>query len=72
MKPSTCSCGKELKYILADVIHNMFHKNITIKNAPHLNCEACENKEYLDKDNKQISFLLREAYLSNQNEIEFR
>lgn len=66
-----CICGNELIFVTATVSHFIFKKEIRVHNVPHFNCSNCGRSTY-GKIENMIVKMLREAYLSDKTEIEYR
>lgn len=71
MKNKSCVCGNQMISVTDDVSHFIFKKEIRILNVPHFQCRECGRSSY-DKLEQAILGMLREAYLSDKIEIEYR
>lgn len=68
-----CKCGGQYEKLTKDMSYQMFEENITIKNIDYIKCNQCGKEKFEKEENtKEITRLLREAYLDKRTVVDFK
>ena len=65
-----CKCGKKMIEKEKNMEYNMFDEKILLKNIQYWQCEECD-REIFGENEKEITRILRTAYLEKKKEVDF-